>query len=52
MDKETIIWLVGIAIIVSTFIGSVVYVETLTLDCKKHGMDKGISASEIQAICR
>jgi hypothetical protein len=52
MDKETIIWLVGIAIFVSSIIGSMVYVEYLTLECKQFGMEKGISASEIQVICR
>jgi hypothetical protein len=52
MDKESLIWISAIAIFFISVISSIVYVDSLNLDCKKHGMDKGISASDIQVICR
>lgn len=52
MDKESLIWISAIAIFVISVISSMVFVEYLTLECRQFGMEKGISASEIQAICR
>lgn len=52
MDKEI---LIVIGTVITVFLAmclTISYVSTVNLECRQFGMQQGISASEIQAICK
>jgi len=52
MDKESLIFISGTAAVLLSFLFLLGYCENLQLECRQFGMQQGLSASDVQAICK
>jgi hypothetical protein len=50
--KETLVWAIGLVLVVSLFIFAMVYDTTLKAECRENAINQGYAAVEILVICK
>lgn len=50
--KETLVWAIGLVLIVSFFIFAIIYDTTLKAECRENAINQGYAAVEILVICK
>jgi hypothetical protein len=50
--KETLVWAIGVVLVVSLFIFAMVYDTTLKAECRENAINQGYAAVEILVICK
>lgn len=50
--KETLVWAIGVVLVVSLFIFAAIYDTTLKAECRENAIHQGYAAVEILVICK
>jgi hypothetical protein len=50
--KETLVWAIGVVLVVSLFIFAIIYDTTLKAECRENAINQGYAAVEILVICK
>jgi len=51
VDMDLMVCVVGFIVFFIILFGALVYSDTLSIECKKAAIEKGMAAVEIQAVC-
>ena len=51
VDMDLMVFVVGFIVFFAILFGVMAYCNTLTMECKKLAIEKGMTAVEIQAVC-
>jgi hypothetical protein len=52
MDKSVVAVCISITLFITVMFGTIVYNNSQLHECRKIGMERSMSATDIQAICR